>query len=471
VADPVSFTANIEATMPLIKLVPPQFEGNDVLTVNEGSPYEISLVDNNVNETVDQWTIFWGDGEFSTLNGDATTASHSYEDETLFGSQYHISAKVEIGSNEFWVQGINFVTVQDVDPVVSIDGATQVNVDEEYSLDVSATFNPGDNEIVGDWFVLWESTAGPPSDFTGAEQFSGDLGTVTHTYSAPGTYIVWVAVFDDDGSLVPSNAITLTVTADGVFLVDGTLLVIDTNPANDVVTITQSGGNINVSVNGGAPFIASAASVDDINVSMGAGHDIVIVGSNIVAPITVTVDGGAGNDLLVGGGGRSVLIGGLGNDILWGGAGDDVLLGGDGNDDLFGSGGNDALVGGVGNDIVTGGTGRDLLIGSQNEDLLAGGNDEDILIGGCTIHDSDVDALDAIMAIWGGVGGFDSRRLALTDSGGLLQSGAVFDDNALDIILGGAGRDLVFGDTSPVGDGVIDILALNALQDVLVALN
>jgi hypothetical protein len=197
----------------------------------------------------------------------------------------------------------------------------------------------------------------------------------------------------------------------------------------------------------------------------------VVINSNITVPLWI--DGGDGNDFLAGGGGPSTLIGGLGNDILWGAAGDDVLLGGDGNDDLFGGGGNDALVGGVGNDIVTGGSGRDLLIGSQNQDALVGGEGEDILIGGYTTHDNDIAALDNIMAIWGSAGSFNSRVATLTASGGLLQANvAVFDDDALDMVLAtAAGRDLVFGDTNPVGDGVADILLLTAMQDALVALN
>ncbi|HEY3392382.1 MAG TPA: hypothetical protein VGK58_06735, partial [Lacipirellulaceae bacterium] len=250
------------------------------------------------------------------------------------------------------------------------------------------------------------------------------------------------------------------------------LAVIDTNPANDIVTISQTNGNISVSSNGGTPVVFSGLAIGSIKVVLGAGHDIVVVGSNITVPLTI--NGGDGNDFLAGGGGRSVLIGGNGNDILWGGAGDDVLLGGDGDDDLFGGGGNDALVGGTGNDIVTGGVGRDLLIGSNDEDLLVGGNGEDILIGGRTDHDTNIEALDDIMAIWGSTepeDDFDTRVAKLMDEeDGLLQADAVCDDGAFDIILGGAGRDLVF-DTNPADNGVIDLLVLNAIQDELIAIS
>jgi hypothetical protein len=103
--------------------------------------------------------------------------------------------------------------------------------------------------------------------------------------------------------------------------------------------------------------------------------------------------------------------------------------------------------------------------------LLVGGNDEDILIGGYTTHDNNITALDAIMAIWGSTATFNSRVALLTATGGLLEAGAtVFDDDAMDLVVGGAGRDLVFGDTNP-WDGALDLIALQPLQDVLVAVN
>ncbi len=45
------------------------------------------------------------------------------------------------------------------------------------------------------------------------------------------------------------------------------------------------------------------------------------------------------------------LNGGAGDDVLMGGDGDDILDGGDGDDILIGGGGNDVLVGGAGDNI------------------------------------------------------------------------------------------------------------------------
>jgi hypothetical protein len=40
----------------------------------------------------------------------------------------------------------------------------------------------------------------------------------------------------------------------------------------------------------------------------------------------------------------------------------------------------------------------------------------------------------------------------------------------LDILIGGGGRDLVFGDTNPF-DGAFDLIALSFAQDRLIAVN
>ena len=239
----------------------------------------------------------------------------------------------------------------------------------------------------------------------------------------------------------------------------------------------MSGGNISVngSFNGSNPVTFPVSAVTEIVIQLGNSSDILISAGNINVPMII--DAGGGNDLITTGSGNDVIRGGAGVDIIYSEAGDDVILGGIGNDDLFGGAGNDVLIGGDGTDMLFGGSGRDFLIGSQDEDLLNSGNDDDILIGGYTSYDdynaTGKAAIDAVMAIWTSTASFTSRVSSLTASGGLLQANAkVFDDDNVDMIVGGSGRDLAFGDNSPAGDGVQDLLSLNlsALQDTLVQL-
>ena len=79
---------------------------------------------------------------------------------------------------------------------------------------------------------------------------------------------------------------------------------------------------------------------------------------------------------------RIVMDGGSGNDRLLGDDGDDYLTGGSGNDFLSGYDGDDYLTGGSGTDRLSGGAGNDVLIGGKDSDQLNGGDDNDILTGG-----------------------------------------------------------------------------------------
>ncbi len=90
-----------------------------------------------------------------------------------------------------------------------------------------------------------------------------------------------------------------------------------------------------------------ASAVSGISYNGGPGDDLVVVGPKV--PIPVTLDGGPGND---------VMVGGAGNDTLIGGPGDDKLVGRGGNDLLNGGSGEDTLIGGPGTDTCIGGPGR-----------------------------------------------------------------------------------------------------------------
>jgi Ca2+-binding RTX toxin-like protein len=68
-----------------------------------------------------------------------------------------------------------------------------------------------------------------------------------------------------------------------------------------------------------------------------------------------SVDGGAGNDVIIGDSGDQTLSGGSGDDIIWGRGGVDVINGGTGDDIIRGGAGDDILTGGSGNDLIDGG--------------------------------------------------------------------------------------------------------------------
>lgn len=195
----------------------------------------------------------------------------------------------------------------------------------------------------------------------------------------------------------------------------------------------------------------------------------------------VTVDGGAGNDTLIGGSGNDFLDGSMGLDSLVGGNGDDILrdvqgttdtlIGGEGNDILYidqfdlaggiiaggagidravavtavtgfmlashgvelfsGSAGDDSadatgvatsvtLTGGAGNDTLTGSSWADGIDAGAGNDSLVGGDGNDTLYGG-----------DGVDTLVGGQGN------------DLLEGASAFASS--DTLIGGAGNDTLNG--------------------------
>jgi len=94
------------------------------------------------------------------------------------------------------------------------------------------------------------------------------------------------------------------------------------------------------------------------------------------------IDGGSGNDWLLGDSGNDEIHGGLGDDKIEGRWGNDKLFGGGGDDTLYGSGGNDYLYGGSGDDNLYGGIDNDRLYGQSGNDGLFGGDNFDRLYAG-----------------------------------------------------------------------------------------
>jgi Ca2+-binding RTX toxin-like protein len=128
-----------------------------------------------------------------------------------------------------------------------------------------------------------------------------------------------------------------------------------------------------------------------------------------------------------------------------------------GNSILKGGGGDDLLVGGSGDDILVGGSGRDLLIGGTGNDLILGGSGQDIIIAGKTVYDHNDLALRSLLSEWVSA---DSFAVRMSDIQGQTQTGAdrnggyclntttVLDDQSVDVLVGGSGRDWFFADTN-----------------------
>jgi Ca2+-binding RTX toxin-like protein len=170
----------------------------------------------------------------------------------------------------------------------------------------------------------------------------------------------------------------------------------------------------------------------------GSGNDVIFGGDDL------ETTGQDGNDTMLGGLGSDSLIGGSGNDVIFGG--DDLeTTGQDGNDTMLGGLGNDSLIGGSGNDVIFGGDdlettaqdGSDTLEGSLGDDSLIGGSGDDVIFGGDDLETAPPDGSNTLK---GGLG-----------------NDSLIGGSGNDIIFGGAGNDVLTGndgtDTFEGGSG------------------
>ncbi len=127
------------------------------------------------------------------------------------------------------------------------------------------------------------------------------------------------------------------------------------------------GGEGNDFINAGDSTLAWGQAPDDIDPQPENGRDY--------------VDGGAGNDTILGEDDDDTLVGGAGDDVIDGGIDEDLILGGAGNDYLDGGDQEDTLVGGAGNDTLIGGDGADDMAGGDDRDTFIGGNIGDVVDG------------------------------------------------------------------------------------------
>lgn len=134
----------------------------------------------------------------------------------------------------------------------------------------------------------------------------------------------------------------------GVFLSGGGEVNIHGTSANDSVQVS-CGTTLSVVFNG-QTYTYQPLLVTNVYVWGHDGDDEIAAVSNVF--ISLTVQGGAGNDTINGGSGNDLLFGGLGNDTISAGAGNDTIYGNDGDDILDGNGGTNQISGGAGNNTI-----------------------------------------------------------------------------------------------------------------------
>ena len=162
----------------------------------------------------------------------------------------------------------------------------------------------------------------------------------------------------------------------------------------EVFTVTANGTRVRFDRLDPAPFALDMGTTERLVVNMNGGNDAFSATGNLAALISITVDGGAGHDTILGSNGNDLLKGGDGNDFIDGQQGVDVALMGAGNDRFQWDPGD-------GNDAVEGQAGADTLLfngsgGAEKIGILANGARARVTrdLGNIVMNLDDVETVD-----------------------------------------------------------------------------
>ena len=147
---------------------------------------------------------------------------------------------------------------------------------------------------------------------------------------------------------------------------------VEVNGGNGVeqFTTTANGTRVRFDRLNPAPFAIDIGTSENLVLNANGGDDSFSATGNLAALIGITVDGGSGNDNLLGSNGVDLLLGGDGNDFVDGQQGNDVGLLGAGDDTFQWDPGD-------GNDVIEGQDGRDSMLfngSAANENMETSAN-------------------------------------------------------------------------------------------------
>ena len=148
----------------------------------------------------------------------------------------------------------------------------------------------------------------------------------------------------------PGDGTDLNEGGDGIDTVE-----VNGGDGAETFTVAANGTRVRFDRVTPAPFSLDIGTTENLVVNMNGGDDTFTAGNGLAPLISLTVDGGAGNDTITGGDGNDTLIGGDGNATIVGGRGNDMALMGAGDDTFVWNPGD-------GSDTVEGQAGSDTML-------------------------------------------------------------------------------------------------------------
>jgi len=326
---------------------PPVAEDQSVVG-NEDTPLDVLLTASDPDEDPLTYEIV-AQPAHGTLSG--TAPELTYTPSANYNGPDSFSYKVSDGTFESNVATVS-ITIDPVNDAPVISPIT-LEVAEDGSVEIDLRtlvedVETGDDDLV---FTVDDATGGTAVLLADGHtaRFEAGIGcggmasgsfafSVTDT-GDNGAGPITVGPVTIDVDILPAVAEgNVTIDADGIVRVGGTA-----GDDDILVTHTADALNLEVTVNGTVHNSIALADVAEVRVWSRAGNDRAEL---IDLTITSMLDGGVGDDELIGAAGSDLIFGSLGNDKLTGGSGNDFLIGGDGSDRIVGSAGHDILVAG-----------------------------------------------------------------------------------------------------------------------------
>ena len=220
----------------VVNNVAPTIVLSGATNVDEGASYGLTLgtITDPGADTVTQWIVDWGDGTPAETFASGGLKNHTYADG---GNTYTIQVDLVDEDGTHINAGSKTITVDNVDPVVSIGGAP-ASSDEGTPISLtSSVVDPGTETFSYDWQVTKDGSA----------YASGNGTTLDFTPDDEGTYEVTLTVTDGDGGVgtdtatIVVNNVAPTIVLSGATNVDegasyGLTLGTITDPGADTVT-------------------------------------------------------------------------------------------------------------------------------------------------------------------------------------------------------------------------------------------
>jgi len=363
------------------------------------------------------------------------------------------------------------------------DGADDISIDEFTGAFPAAQIfgGAGDDTLRGSAAsdsLFGESGNDQLFGRDGADLLEGDVGDDTLTGGAGSDISNGQA---DNDRLVWNSGDDTDINEGG----DG-IDTIEVNGASsdESFTVTANGSRVRFDRLSPAAFFLDIGTSENLVLNCNGGNDAFSATGNLATLITINVDGGAGNDTLLGSNGADSLVGGDDDDFIDGQQGNDnILLGdgddafqwdpGDGSDSVDGQAGHDTLLfnGSAGNEVFAASANGGRVLFTRNLgnivmdfddveqlDLRALGGTDTVTVNGL----SDTDLTELNISLAGTIGGTTGDAAA-----DIVIVNGTNSDDVIDVVGAGASAS-VFGLAAQVNvttsEGANDSLVVNALD-------